>query len=309
MSKVLLVVQKNDHSLGCYDPQSGESLGRVALDPYPHEFAVSADGRWAYCCHFGVALAEDEGPGGHTVSVVDIAARRRVGTLDCGAFRRPHGIALDGAGRLYVLSEGASRLLVAEDPAQGRFDRDQPTGGSGSHWVTVTADGRLAFVSNMDSDSLSVLFPQEPTRVPVEIPVGRRPEGSLLDAAEKRLYLVNRESAEISVIDVDSLAALAPIATPPGPVRICGDAQGRLLVPLYHAKVVSIIDPARPDEQMQVALPEAPVAISYDAALGWAFVSTLADRIWVVDVAAGRRLHAIATAAGPDPSATVMLES
>ena len=84
MSKVLLVVQKNDHSLGCYDPQSGESLGRVALDPYPHEFAVSADGRRAYCCHFGVALAEDEGPGGHTVSVVDIAARRRVLRISVG---------------------------------------------------------------------------------------------------------------------------------------------------------------------------------------------------------------------------------
>ena len=309
MPRTLIVVQKNDHSLGYYDPESGAPRGRVGLDPYPHEFALSADGRLAYCCHFGVALAEDEGPGGNTISVVDVAAKRHHRSLDCGDFRRPHGIALDRQGRLYALSEGASRLLIAPEPETGGFSRDQPTGGLGSHWVTVTGDGRLAFVSNMASDSLTVLFPQEPARPPVSIPVGRRPEGSVLDAEEARLYLVNRESAEISVIEVATLRALAPIATPPGPVRICRDAQGRLLVPLYHDRALAIIDPTDPTAQTKVALPEKPVAISYDPDLGWAFVSTLGDKVWVVDIAAERRLHAVETAAGPDPSATVMLES
>ena len=38
---------------------------------------------------------------------------RRVGTLDCGRFRRPHGIDLGAKGWVYAVSEGASRLLVA----------------------------------------------------------------------------------------------------------------------------------------------------------------------------------------------------
>ena len=309
MPKALLVLQKNDHSLGYYAPESGAPLGRVALDPYPHEFAVSGDGGRAYCCHFGVALAEDEGPGGDTVSVVDVAAKERIGTLDCGAFRRPHGIALDGQGQLFVLSEGASRLLVAPDPDAGAFVQDQPTGGHGSHWVTVTADGSLAFVSNMASNSLTVVFPQDPARPPVSIPMGHRPEGSVLDATEERLYLVNRESAEISVIDAIALKALEPIKTPPGPVRICWDDRGRLLVPLYHDRSLAIVDPARPEPQSIIELPDKPVAISYDSDLNWAFVSTLGDKVWVVDVATERRLHAIETAAGPDPSTTVMLDS
>ncbi len=194
---VLLVVQKNDHSLGYYGLESGCELDRVPLDPYPHEFALTGDRRTAFIGHFGVALAEDEGPGGHTVSVVDIPARRRVGTLDCGRFRRPHGIDLDAKGAVYAVSEGASRLLVARDPADGRFGGDQPTGGQGSLWVTVTRDGCLAFVSNMVSNSVTVLFPQEPARPPVILPVGERPEGSVLDAAEQRLYVVCRESSQI----------------------------------------------------------------------------------------------------------------
>jgi len=35
----LLVVHKGDHSLGYCDLNSGDELARVALDPFPHEFA------------------------------------------------------------------------------------------------------------------------------------------------------------------------------------------------------------------------------------------------------------------------------
>jgi hypothetical protein len=59
---VMIVVQKGDHSLGYYDFANGTELGRTTVDPFPHEFVLSADRQFAYSCHFGVALAEDEGP-------------------------------------------------------------------------------------------------------------------------------------------------------------------------------------------------------------------------------------------------------
>lgn len=307
MARALLVLQKNDHSLGYYDLESGAPLARVALDPYPHEFALDRAAGRAYCCHFGVALAEDEGPGGDTVSVVDIAAGARIGTLSCGPYRRPHGIALDGSGRLYVPSEAASRLLIAEHGEAGRFERSLPTGGAGSHWVSVTRDGHLAFVSNMVSGSVTALFPDDPERPPLAIPVGARPEGSLLDAGEERLYVVNRESAQISVIEVATLRALDPIATAAGPVRICWDDRRRLLVPLYHDRSLATLDPAAPGAATRIALPERPVAISYDAELSWAFASTLGDRVQVIDIRAGKLLRSIATAPGPDPTAVVTI--
>ena len=173
---------------------------------------------------------------------------RRVGTLDCDHFRRPHGVDLGAKGWVYAVSEGASRLLVARDPSEGRFDDDQPAGGAGSHWVTVTRDGRLAFVSNMVSTSVTTLFPQKPAREPVILPVGERPEGSVLDAVAGRLYVVCRESSRIEVIDVAQLALLDPIATRPGPVRICWNDEGWLPVALYHDRGLAVIDPAKPGE-------------------------------------------------------------
>lgn len=303
---VILVVQKGDHSLGYYDLETGAELGRVLVDPYPHEFAISPDGRLAYMAHFGVGLAEDAGPGGNTVSVVDIQARRRIGTIDCREYRRPHDVAFDGAGALYVLSEGTSNLLVAGDPASGRIDRVLPTGGEGSHKVSVLRDGSMAFCSNMNSDTVGVVFPRDPERSAVIIPVGNRPEGSVLDAEERRLFVVNREAREISVIDVQRLAVVGSIGTPKGPVRICRDRRGRLLVALYYDCGLAVIDPDRGAQQV-VPLPERPISIGFHEETQTALLSTHAHRICLVDVATGKLVRFVPTRSDPDPMVVVPL--
>ena len=81
---VVVVVQKGDHWLGDYDFHTGEELARVPVDPFPHEFAISPDGRLAYVANFGVALAEQDGPGGNSLSIVDLQAQLRVAIFDCG---------------------------------------------------------------------------------------------------------------------------------------------------------------------------------------------------------------------------------
>ena len=308
MSRVLVVVQKNDHSLGYYDLESGAEVARVPVDPYPHEFVLSADRRFAFSCHFGVALAEDEGPGGNSVSIVDIPARKRTGTLDCGPWRRPHGIDLDAEGRLYVLSEAKGELLIADDPHSGVFSRHQTTAGDGSHIVTVTRDGRMAFASNMRSNTVTAIFTDDPERPPVAFAVGERPEGSVLDLEERRLYVTCREDAEIAVIDVDALEPLAPIRTRPGPVRICRDAGGRLLVAHYHDRGLAVIDPDAPEDQAFFGLPDKPVSVAFDEAAGAALLSTLGDEICVVPLGLGRVDKRIPTRPGPDPIAVVDLD-
>ena len=298
---ILIVVQKGDHSLGYYDLANGYELGRLELDPYPHECVLSADRRYVYICHFGLALAEDEGPGGHTVSVVDSAARRRIGVLDCAPYCRPHGIALDAQGALYVLSEGNSQLLIAPAPLSFTFTRVLPTGGEGSHIASASADGGIVFSSNMKSHTVTAIFTAG-ERDPISIPVGERPEGSVLDTAQQKLYVACRESAEIAVIDVQSLRALEPIKTGAGPVRLCWDDRQRLLAPLYHDQQLAVIDPTQPDQQEFIDLPDKPISISFDAATGLALASLHGDRIAVIDLARQRVSRLIATRSDPDPA-------
>ncbi|MBI2002859.1 MAG: hypothetical protein HYU32_00425 [candidate division NC10 bacterium] len=304
--EVIVVVQKGDHSLGYYDFETGAELDRVPIDPFPHEFAISPDGRLAYMAHFGVALAEDEGRGGNTVSAVDIQARRRVGTIHCGEYRRPHDVAFDAAGALYVLSEGSSNLLVVNDPRAGRIDQVIPTGGAGSHKVSVSRDGSLAFCSNMNSDTVGVVFPKDPERPAVILPVGQRPEGSVFDEEERQLFVANRGGAEISVIDVKRLAVVDAIPTPRGPVRMCRDPRGRLLAALYYDCGLVIVDPDTRKARV-VPLPEKPISVGFHAATQTALLSTHAHRICLVDTVAGKIVRFVPTRSDPDPVVVVSL--
>lgn len=307
LREVMVVVQKGDHSLGYYDFETGRELGRVAVDPFPHEFTLSADKRTAYLAGFGVALAEHPGDGGSTVSIVDVAGRRRIGTVHCGDYRRPHDVALDGRGTLYVLCEGSSRLLVVRDPASGRFDLALPTLGHGSHMVTVLRDGSVAFSSNMESGTVTALFPDAPDRPGVVLPVGKHAEGSVLDAEERLLYVVNRESAEITIIDVQQLRVLRSVLTPPGPVRVCRD-DARLLVALYHGCGLLMVDLNDPAKQQVVPLPAKAISVGYHAPSRTALLSCHDQRVYLVDTVAGAVIRSISTRSDPDPMAVVSLD-
>jgi len=303
---VILVVQKSDHSLGYYDLDTLEELARVPVDPFPHEFTLSADGRFAYLAHFGVALAEHPGEGGNTVSIVDVAARRRVGTVHCGDYRRPHAVALDERGTLYAVSEGTSHLLVVRDPGSGWLDGAIPTGGMGSHMVSVLRDGSVAFCSNMESGTVTAVFPWEPDRPAMILPAGKHAEGSVFDADERRLYVMNRESAEITIIDVQRLAVVGSVRTPPGPVRVCRD-EDRLLVALYHGCGLLIVDLKQPREQRVIPLPAKAISVGYHPPTKTALLSTHDQRVYLVDSVAGKVMRSFRARLDPDPVAVVSL--
>jgi DNA-binding beta-propeller fold protein YncE len=307
MRDVILVVQKGDHSLGYYDFETGRELARVRVDPFPHEFTLSADRHTAYLASFGVALAEHAGAGGNTVSIVDVPGCRRTGTVHCGDYRRPHDVALDEHGTLYVLCEGSSRLLVVRDPNSGRFDLALPTLGQGSHMVSVVRDGSVALCSNMESGTVTALFPNDPDRPGVVLPVGTHAEGSVLDAEERLLFVMNRESANITIIDAKRLRVVDSISTPPGPVRVCRDGN-RLLIALYHGCGLLMMDMGDPARQHVVSLPAKAISVGYHAPSRTALLSCHDQRVYLVDTVAGKIRRSIATRSDPDPVAVVALD-
>ena len=104
-------------ALRAYDPASGRALWSVPAGPKPHEFALSRDGRFAFVTNYGVDSFTETGPGANTITVIDLAQRERIGEIDLGDSRRPHGIEVAASGRLYVTADHPPRLLVI-DPAR-----------------------------------------------------------------------------------------------------------------------------------------------------------------------------------------------
>lgn len=227
LSAELLVLHKGHSSLGFYTDE-GAWIATVPVQPHPHEIAFSPDGRFAYTTDNGTMRIEQAGTGGNTISIIDLKQRKKVGEISTGEFRRPHGIDMIRAtGQLLVSTELPDQLLLI-DPAKRRVVRTLPTGGKTAHMVVATPDGKYAFISNSTSANVSAI--ELATGKIKLIPTGARPEGSVVSKDGKRVYVCNRDGAQISVIDTAKLAVVQTIQTSPGPVRIAITPDQRLVV-------------------------------------------------------------------------------
>lgn len=301
-NSVLLVLHKGGSSLGFYSP-AGKLLTSVPVGQHPHEMVVSADGRYVYTTDNGTMRIEQAGSGGNTVSIVDIAARKKIGEIALGRYRRPHGIALNRrTGRLYVDTELPDALLEI-DPAQRKVVKAWDTQGKTSHMVTLGLDGRRAYVSNSTSNDVSSILLSSGERK--LIPTGERPEGSVLARSGDELYVCNREAQKISVIGTAKQAVVAEIRTGKGPVRIALTPDGKLLVyALIHDEAVEIADPAARKVLASVKLGGRPVSLSISPDGQRAFASAEdQDTVYVVSIPNRKIVQSFKTApgAGPDP--------
>src|SRR5262249_3485845 len=153
--------------------------GRIAIDK-PHNSAVSADGLTAWVGAQGtpsivavsldsmtelssVALdtaprALDYGPGQKiyftavsvdAVEVLDPGAERVISRIATGV--SPHAVReLPGASLELTVSQTANDLEIL-DPANAAIAKTVPLGKK-PHWIAVTPDGRLAYITDEDSN-------------------------------------------------------------------------------------------------------------------------------------------------------------
>ncbi len=298
--RVLAVLHRLEASLGCYDVESGRELFRLPTAHYPHELCLSPDRRRLYVTEYGLPGPESEGEGGNTVAIFDLRARMRVGTLSTRDYRRPHGVAADAGGRLYVTSEPRRSLLIFRLEDQSVLhvvDVEQEC----PHVVAVSPDGRTAVTANVGSGSLSAVDVMMGV-VLRNVKVLERPEGMAFSPDGKLLYVANRESDEVSVVDAVGLEAIGRIETGRGPVRIAISPEGnRIAFPLFHANAVQIADTKARAVIHTIAVGKQPAGTTLSADGEVLFVSCEHERrVYVISMAKGDILSTIATGEGPD---------
>lgn len=282
MSQTMMLIEKSSHCVSWYDTETGALQGRLALPEFPHEFVVDQDNRYAYVGHYGVQNSGVEGTDGRSVIVIDICKQEVVHRYDLGEHARPHGINLDAQGRLYVLSEWTGHLLVKENPRafdQG-WDHVTPVGGEKPHLFALTSDGRTAYSMNLKSGDVTVLDPYDPTRTPVSIKTGEKPEGRCLREEAGVLYTSQRISNTVAVVDTKTLQVQRVFPTPEDPCRVYYDSKRNRLVTMnHHGGSFSVFDEATGEMLHEQKTPANPLALCIDDEAAYAYIAIDCEQV------------------------------
>lgn len=218
MSGTLLVGNKGEDSLSFIDLRSGNEIARRSTGNQPHEIAISPDGRLAAVVSYG----------GQTIDIFDIAAMDRVETISLSPSRRPHGILWLDDGRIIATTEGSDNITIVSPPTGETQQREVSTiatAQKGSHMLVVTPDKSRAFVSNMQSGTVSVLDLVKMTKI-ADLSAGTEPEGLAITPDGATIWVADRQSDRLHIFDTATLKELDEIKTGKFPIRVAISPDG-----------------------------------------------------------------------------------
>jgi YVTN family beta-propeller protein len=298
---LLLVVEKYNNSVGFYDLATGAPAGSVKVGHIPHEFVFSADGKSLYVTNYGTARWTDETPGGNTISIVDLAARKLTGEIALGEYHRPHGIELAKSGKLYVTCDLPSAILVI-DPVQRRIERViRAANKSLPHMLAVTHDESRIYTANAGDEAISV-YDLKAGGVR-SIRVGGVPMGLALTRDEKTVYVATRTADTVVEIDTSSWKVKRTMKIEGQPVRLqLLPGEKKMLVSLIVDGAMAVVDLGTGKEVKRLDVGLNAEGMHIDPASGEGFVSAQgAKRIVRFSLRTLERTGTVATGERPDP--------
>ena len=298
----LAIVEKKAGAVGFYTAE-GKRVAGVKVGDVPHEFVLSADKRLAYVSDNGVLWMQYAGAGGNTISIVDLKSRTKVGVIDLGNYRRPHGMDIDHKrNRLVSTIENPDGLLLI-DLATKKVIRKYDIQGEDPHMVILSPDGQYAFVSNATTNNIAAIH-LDSGKVK-SIPTDARPQGGVLSPDGKLIYMTNSDGGSISIIDVAKQERIGVIPTGKGPGRIVVTPDGKTLIyNLQTGEGAGFADVASRKQTTEIKLPGAPLSLtmSPDNKFVYAGIQD-SDKVVAISVADRKITRTFSTPkdAGPDP--------
>jgi YVTN family beta-propeller protein len=297
----LLVLNKEDATFVIVNPDSGAVLAKVGVGQGPHELVASTDGKYAFASNYGGG-----GAPGHTISMIDIAARKELRRIDVAPLSRPHGLAF-AEGKLYFTAE-ADKKIARYDPAADKIDWQFETGQNSTHMVLPSKDLRTIFTSNIASDSVSAISQTGGGWTQTVIKVGKGPEGIDLSPDGREVWSAHSRDGGVSVIDVASKKVVATMdagTKHSNRIKLTPDGRYALVSDTESGEIVVLDAPAR-KVFTRVPVGRSPEGVLIAPDGGRAFVAVNADNaVAVVDLKTWTVTKKLQTGTGPDGMAWV----
>jgi len=206
----VLLIDKLGGHVRFFDPVTLTERSNLELPKNPHDFALSADHRFAYVPIYGPGIYNRNPEPGHEIYVLDLAERRVAKVIDLSPYRSPHGLQIDANGMLYVTAELERKILVV-DPQAGRIVTTIDHDGSG-HWLAVLPDGGKAYVANKDDKMFVSVLDLKTKKQIGTIPMPHGTQGITASPDGKRVVAMDFAEPLITVIDTTTDKVLDRIA-------------------------------------------------------------------------------------------------
>jgi len=283
------------------DPATLKIVGRVEAGDDPHEIVASDDGKFAYISNYGAFGANP----GHTLSVVDLAAQKRLASVELGGLRAPHGLEL-AEGKVYFTAEG-SKVIGRYDPASQKIDWVLGIGQNRTHMVLVAKDLSRIFTSDVESDTITILDRNKNADnsgwTETHISVGKGPEGFDVSPDGKELWAANSHDGTVSIVDVASKKITQTFdvhAKRSNRLKFTSDGKLVLISDLGTGDLV-VLDAAARKEIKRLSLGHGVAGIQIAPDGSHAYIAVSSDNnVAVVDLRSLSVAGRVATGKGPD---------
>ncbi len=304
----LLVANKGDNALGIIDPGSEKQIVEIPEGGVTgHEIATSPDGKLAYVPIYGNSGVGQPGTDGSKMVVIDLAARKVVGSLDFGHGVRPHLPVFGPENGLLYVSTELEKALTIIDPSTLKIVGSVPTGQEQSHMFAITRDGHRAYSANVGPGTVSAIDLRA-RKVLAVIPVSPQVQRISLSVDDKLAFTSDVSKPELAVIDTSSNKVKTRIPLPGLGYGSATTADGKWLVialPLVHQvaaidlstmKVAHTIDVGMRTQEVLLAPDRRTAYVSCDEA-GKVVVISLAEWKLTNVIDAGKGADGLAWAA------------
>jgi YVTN family beta-propeller protein len=224
----LYVSDEEGGSVAVVDPARAEVVARIPVGKRPRGLKVSSDGRWLYVALSGsprtgpgidpasVPLPDRSADG---IGVVDLVARKLVGTLPSGQDPEAFDLSADGK-TLYVSNEETAEMTVL-DASSGAV-RGKVAVGREPEGVAVRPDGKVVFVTSEQDGEVTVVDAAT-LAVLAHVPTGPRPRAVAFTRDGATAFVSDEMGAAVTVVDaalfraIDAIAITEASPTPSGP--------------------------------------------------------------------------------------------
>lgn len=305
-TETLVLVEKEAPAVSFYKLPTGEHLSSIPLPVQPHEIVMDAEQRFAYIAQYGVGKWGGPGIGGHSVFVINLKERRLERTLDLSPFNRLHGIRMDDAGRLYVLSESESMMIRFDNPATNPFPSQViPVGGARSHYFVIRRDGSRAYITDTLSGMVISMNPHDPIDPPIKRFTGSGPEGCCLSPDEQSFYVANRRDNALILFDAATFKEKKRIQTRGEPVRLISLPSGQILLSNEQDRSLTLHHPETLAEERRLELPAAVPGLNLHPSGKQLLAAMDNNRLAIINLESWKMEHQFPTQAAPD-TAVVM---